>query len=324
MKTLISVIVPVYKTELFLNQCISSLVNQTYGNLEIILIDDGSPDNAGEICDEWRRLDERIKVLHVKNGGAGKARNIGIAASKGDYITFVDSDDYISHKMYARMVKSFDDDIDIVECDYIEADRDQVCFDENCKNGKETTYSTEAAMNEHIHDRLFKQVIWNKIYRRNILEGICFPEGKLIDDEFWTYRVIGRARKLVHINDRLYAYRQQNESVMHEEFSLKRIQAIEAKKERLEFIADKFPRLYWEAHNNLWLSCLYMEQMSLKYLSVDDAEQAKKIIIQTMKEYPLLSSEIVKMSPAYVVWGLLSKISFTFVCKVRNKLNIGI
>lgn len=320
---LISVIIPVYKTEQFLNQCILSVVEQFYSNLEIILVDDGSPDYSGQICDEWARKDSRIRVLHIANGGAGKARNVGVTVSRGNYVAFVDSDDYLSPYMYDVMLKGFKDGIDIVECDYIVVKDSNARFEPLADKAESEIYSVEAAMKEHIQDRLFRQIIWNKLYRRETLEGIPFPEGKLIDDEFWTYQVLGRAKKLVHINECLYAYRQQDGSVMHEAFSLRRLQAIEAKRNRLEYIKENFRGLYPEAHKNLWLSCLYMGQMSLKHLAVSENEQAMIAIVQTMKKYPLSGDEIRELPLPYQIWGLLSKISVKSVCKVRNLLNIG-
>lgn len=317
---LISVIIPVYKTECFLNQCILSVVEQTYADLEIILVDDGSPDKCGSLCDEWAEKDSRIKVIHVKNGGAGKARNIGIAASKGDYIAFVDSDDFVSPLIYEKMLQAFDSKVDVVECSYGIVESDEMIFK---VVGNRRGFTTEEAMREHIQDHFFKQVIWNKMYRRNVVEGIPFPEGKLIDDEFWTYKVVGNAKKLIHIDDCLYAYRQQEKSVMHASFSKARLQALEAKVSRLEYISEKFPALYFEAHQNLWLSCLYLGQLSLKYLPNPERKGALRMIEETVREYPLTKEENRLLPADYRLWDLLTKFSLIFTCKVRNILNIG-
>lgn len=317
---LLSIIVPVFKTEKYLNCCIQSILNQTYRNLEVILVDDGSPDKCGKICDEWAKKDPRVRVIHVQNGGAGKARNIGIVASKGDYVTFVDSDDYLSLQMYERMLCAFESEVDIVECDYEILESKEMNFK---ILGGSRKFTAEEAMRENIHDHLFKQVIWNKIYRRNVIEGVWFPEGKLIDDEFWTYKVIGRAKKLIHLNDCLYAYRQQENSVMHASFSLNRLQAIEAKMSKLEYIDEKFPNLYFEAHQNLWLSCLYFGQMSIKYLPIQERNLALKIVESSIKKYPLAKGEIKLLPLKHKLWGWLTRFSLTFTCRVRNILNIG-
>lgn len=320
---LISVIVPVYKAEQFLDKCVDSIVKQTYSNLEIILVDDGSPDCCGAMCDVWAQKDRRVKVIHIENGGAGRARNIGLGIAKGDFISFVDSDDYLSAQMYEIMMHFFNREIDIVECDYIIAKDDLIEFKKANDCIKKSEYKTKEAMKEHIKDQIFKQIIWNKLYRHDVIRGILFPEKKLIDDEFWTYQVIGQAKKLIHINESLYVYRQQPDSVMHRSFSLQRLQAIEAKKNRLEYIQKYFPELFEEAHRNFWLSCLYVGQMSLKYLNKTEYEQAFEIIKCAMKEYPLKFEKIKKFSVTDKVWGCLSEISIFLTCKLRNLLKIG-
>lgn len=318
---LISVIVPVYKAEAYLDKCVSSIVGQTYKNLEIILVDDGSPDNCPIMCDVWAKRDNRIKVIHVKNGGAGKARNIGVAACKGEYIAFVDSDDFVSPLIYEKMIHAlFDSKVDIVECNYDITESDEVIFKET---DRYKVFTPEEAMRGNVRDLFFKQIIWNKIYRKNVIEGILFPEGKLIDDEFWTYKVIGNAKKLIRIDDCLYAYRQQKNSIMHTSFSMARLQGLEAKVTRLEYISEKFPNLYFEAHKNLWLSCLYLGQLSVKYLSNSERKKSLEMIEKILKKYPLTKKENVFLPLDYRLWGLLTKISFIFTCRIRNILRIG-
>lgn len=321
---LLSVIIPVYKVEKFLDKCILSIVQQSYQNLEIILIDDGSPDISGQKCDKWAKKDSRVKVIHTKNGGAGKARNIGIAASTGKYISFVDSDDYLSPHMYDIMFEYLKKDIDIIECDYVPVNDSNYCFRLPEEGIESVTYSPEDAIRGNVQDKIFKQIIWNKIYFRDIVKGIPFPEGKIIDDEFWTYQILGRAKKLTHVNACLYAYRQQDDSVMHMDFSLQRLQAIEAKVQRLKYINDKFPTVYAEAHENLWLTCLYMGQMAMKYLPKEQVNEAMTIISKTLKEYSLSIQEIKRLSVPYKIWGLSSKISVKSVCAIRNILKVGV
>lgn len=131
-KGLISIIVPVYKVEEYLDRCVESLVNQTYTNLEIILVDDGSPDNSGKLCDEWALKDKRIKVIHKENGGVSSARNIGIDNAKGEYIGFVDSDDYVSLDLYKDVIESFNSDIDFVSWG-ISSDEEELKIENNNK-----------------------------------------------------------------------------------------------------------------------------------------------------------------------------------------------
>lgn len=278
---LISVIVPVYKVEPYLNTCIRSITEQTYHNLEILLVDDGSPDRSGEICDEWAAKDHRIKVIHKENGGGGLARNTALDAAKGELIAFVDSDDYIAPDMFSYLYGLMDTDTDIAECGYVET------LDGNAEfpvtEEKTAVYSAVEAMHEHIQDTVFRQLIWNKLYRRETVGDVRFPVGTKIDDEFFTYRVLGNARKLVLSNRVCYAYRQQPDSVMHQKYSLKRLEGLKAKLQRLEYLTEHMPALEEEAREELMMSCLYGMQGSLKFLSGSEQEAAKTLIYATME-----------------------------------------
>ena len=151
---LISVIVPVYKVESYLDKCISSIANQTYTNMEIILVDDGSPDNCPAMCDAWAERDSRIRVIHQKNQGGGAARNAGLDFASGSLIAFVDSDDYIAPDMYAHLYELLKSGADIAECSYVEVAGNDAVF--AC--GYETrSYTAQEAMAEHIQDRVFRQ-----------------------------------------------------------------------------------------------------------------------------------------------------------------------
>lgn len=321
MKDLISVIVPVYNVEKYLNRCIESIVQQTYTNLEIILVDDGSPDNCPQICDEWAQKDTRIRVIHQANGGGGKARNVGIDLATGEFITFVDSDDYISTNMYEVLLEKFDEDVDIVECDYQDAYDDNVKFDNISKD--ERGFSAEDAMHENISDTIFRQLIWNKMYRRGVVEGIKFPIGKKIDDEFWTYQVIGRARKLVRINQILYAYRQQRDSVMHSLDATQRLQAVEAKIQRHRYICDKMPKLIRYSIRDLWFTCIYQGQLTLRTERYDKRKENITILQEILRQYPIRRIQM-DISASDKLWLYMASISLKMVCNMRNLLKIGL
>lgn len=321
---LISVIVPVYKVENFLDECIASIVNQTYSYLEIILIDDGSPDCSGEICDTWAGKDTRIRVIHQKNAGAGKARNAGLAVARGNLIAFVDSDDYLAPRMYESLQCLMDDDTDIVECDYLSTTQDHIFDYANEEKEDITVYSTQEALKEHISDNYFRQLIWNKLYRREVVADIEFPVGKKIDDEFWTYRVLGRARKLVHCNKILYAYRQQPGSVMHTLTAEKRIQAVEAKKLRHEFVKEQFPSLVPQSYSSLVLDCMYQIQRVLQEAAVADRKRIVKYCKNVLSQEYLRKKERKNYSLKQKIWIGLANISLITTCKIRNFLKIGL
>lgn len=320
---LISVIIPIYNVEKYLNQCIQSVVNQTYRNLEIILVDDGSPDNCPAICDAWAAKDSRIKVVHKENGGSGQARNVALDIAEGQYVGFVDSDDYIAPHMYEHLLHFMTENVDIVECNYKETSDDYMLFDEE-NNWIHQEYTARDALSYHINDTLFRQIIWNKLYRNQTIDNIRFPVGNRIDDEFWTYRVIANARKLVHTSCNMYAYRQQPESVMHCSFSLHRLQAVDAKCQRLKLLQERFPELLSQARINLWYTCLYMGQMSLLHMRADEQAKAFEKLYVTRKQYPLTNNDKRSLPLKQRVWAILSDVSFATACKLRNCLKIGV
>lgn len=318
---LISVIVPVYKVEKYLDKCVESIVNQTYKNLEIILVDDGSPDNCPVMCDAWAEKDNRIKVIHKENTGAGASRNIGLKVSTGDFISFVDSDDYIDYNMYQYLYDLMTDDVDITECEYLYTSTLDSNFDDIEEECIIQTFDVEEAMKQHIINGYFQQVIWNKLYRKQVVNGVEFPEGYLIDDEFFTYKVIGNAKKLVHSSKVLYAYVQQDNSLMHIKYSPKRAQAIDAKLNRLEYIKATFPKLENIAAKDLLFSLMYQYQMACNLLDGEEKKNIKEQMIATSKKLQINKSEFGIKDK---LWITLALFSFSATCKIRNVLKIGI
>lgn len=320
---LISVIVPVYRAEKYLDRCIQSIADQTFGNLEILLVDDGSPDSCGAICDAWASKDSRIRVIHKENGGGGEARNVALDMAQGEYISLIDSDDYIEPHMYAHLLSLMVDGVDIAECGLLETELDDAPLDDgSCFESR--IYTAEEAMKLHIADSLFRQTPPNKLYRRSTIGDIRFPVGNRIDDEFWTYRVIANARKLARTSCNMYAYRQQPESVMHLCFSLPRLQALDAKCQRLEFLKERFPGLVSQARINLWYTCLYMGQMSVLHMNRHDRQTAFEKLAAVRRQYPLTSEDRGTLPLKQRIWAILSAISFTSTCELRNSLHVGI
>ena len=239
MSDLISIIVPVFKVEEYLDECIESIVNQTYRNLEIILVDDGSPDNCPQMCDEWAVRDSRIKVIHKVNGGLSDARNAGIEIATGDYIAFVDSDDFIKpdmlEKLHAVLVKA---DADISACGIL-----------TCEGEKQTAWGCKDFVGspEQIYELLYNDTAypvaaWNKLYRRSCWENLRFPVGKTCEDAFTTYQLIHGVRRIVMIPDALYCYRIRPGSIMTSTFSIKKMDEEEAWRCNYEFMEQNYPQ----------------------------------------------------------------------------------
>ena len=320
---LISVIVPVYNVERYLDRCIQSIVDQTYKNLEIILVDDGSPDRSGAICDEWAAKDDRIRVIHKPNGGAGLARNVAMDQARGEFLSLIDSDDYIEPHMYAHLHSLAQGDVDIAECTLLETEGDDAPL-EGPEGAQVLVCSGAEAMAHHIRDQIFRQTPPNKLYRRSAVGDIRFPVGNRIDDEFFTYRVIANCRRLAHSDRRMYAYRQQSGSVMHRSFALSRLQAVDAKEKRLALLEQQFPQLVPLAKTNLFFTCLYQGQMALLHLSPADQSAAFTQLREALSRYPLTAGDLSSLPLKQRIWPMLARADFQFVCKLRNLLKKGI
>lgn len=200
---LISVIVPVYNVEKYLEKCIDSIINQTYENLEIILVDDGSPDNCPVICDEYAKKDERIVVIHKENAGVSSARNFGLDIAKGEYISFVDSDDVLYHRFYEIMISNIGDS-EIAFCDYIR-------FSDNCsfENIDTDLIKTELLKNKHVFDypKLSFYPVWNKLIKSSVINEQRFDiDKKNAEDSLFTFDLLHKCSSAVLINEKLYGY----------------------------------------------------------------------------------------------------------------------
>ncbi|MBR5498054.1 MAG: glycosyltransferase [Clostridia bacterium] len=319
MNDLISVIVPVYNVEKYINKCIESIVNQTYTNLEIILVDDGSSDNCPDICDEWVKKDSRIKVIHQLNSGGGAARNKGLENANGSLISFIDSDDYLSNEMFAHLYNLINLGADIAECEYTMVLDDHYIFDNNYNDF--TIYTNHEAMEAHIKNYLFKQVIWNKLYRREIVSNIRFPIDTKIDDEFFTYKVLGNAKKLIHSNTVCYAYRQQNSSIMHSIKPEHYLQAVNAKILRHEYICENFEELKRVSLINLWLTCIYTGQIILKATDQSHVKFIFDYLNEVLRKHHLKIKLDMKKN---IIWIFIAKYSLRLVCYLRNYLKKGL
>ena len=325
MADLISIIVPVYNVEKYLDQCVESIINQTYKELEIILIEDGSPDNCGSICDSWAKKDDRIKVFHVDNGGSARARNIGLIHAKGKYVGFVDADDFLMPSMYEILYKlAINSSAEITECGYYKVTSDVMHNSLNNLEGKTIrTFNTAEALLENVRDTVVQQVVWNKLYLKRIIGNTFFTEGKYIDDEFWTYKIIGSAKKIVSTTEKLYCYRQQEASMMHQSFSLKRMDALEAKLQRLKYLEQRFPSIVSEAKCNLYFTCIYLQQMALKGVNKKEQIVMRKKIKNCLNSFCMEKSDLKCIDNKQRIWFWVSRLSFIGTCRIRNILKIG-
>lgn len=319
---LISVIVPVYNVEQYLNRCVESIVNQTYRNIEIILVDDGSPDNCPAMCDAWSKKDHRVKVIHKKNGGLSDARNAGMTIATGELMGFVDSDDWIAPEMYQRLYENMrQNDSDISACGVQMVWEDETEPRMLTKSGS-YVLNTEDAMRAIIQESWLKQPVWYKLYKAELIRDISFPVGKYHEDVFWSYQAVARARQVSVFDISCYHYRQRSGSIMSDSYSLKRLDALEAKCLRLTLVRNSFPALEELARLDILFSCIYAMQMCLKYLPESDMESGRYRIMKAL-DFGKPYQQIFNVSLTQRVWILLSRVSFDNTCRLRNLLKIG-
>lgn len=317
----VSIIVPVYKVEPYLDKCISSIVNQTYTNLEIILVDDGSPDQCPQMCDAWAEKDARIRVIHKENGGLSDARNAGMAVATGEYIAFVDSDDWIAPDLYTHLYRRLTEDhSDISACGVQMVWEDGTPPRILTRMGNHVL-SKEEAMQAIIEESWLKQPVWYKLYKTNLIKDILFPVGKYHEDVFWSYQAVDKANK-VSVSDYIgYYYLQRNDSIMGEEYSLRRLDAVEAKVQRHAYIKENFPALENLSAKDLWFTCIYQGQMAVRTLSKAEAEKILTYFENVMETHPF---QMEGCNTKERLWLNMAKCSLVVACRVRNALKIGL
>ena len=222
----ISIIIPVYNVEKYLIRCIQSVTKQTFSDLEIILVDDGSTDSSGKICDNFKQTDDRIKVIHKENGGLSSARNAGLRIATGDYIGFVDSDDWITPDMYEYLyglIAKYD--ADLVSCDYVLADDRTVI--KSKKRYCESVFDRNKAIYNYLLFGIIKRKsdysVWKKLYKKKCFNSTIFPEGKLYEDMATNLEILQKCECYVSSSKPCYYYYQDSSSITRKKVSLKHL-----------------------------------------------------------------------------------------------------
>ena len=308
----VSIIVPVYQVEKYIRQCVDSILAQTFTDFELILVDDGSKDQSGQICDEYARMDTRVKVIHKENGGLSDARNKGMDQASGNYFMFVDSDDYIALTMIECLYKSIlNQNADIAVCNYLcyfENDRKKN-FATNVKSevlsGVEIFYNRKNERNYGIWT-----VAWNKLYKSEVFGNIRFRFGKYHEDEFWANDIYQMDIRVVMISECLYYYRQRDNSIMRKKSITRNLDILEAFQERI-YIYLKGQKYSEQAYKVLIYSLEYLEESKKMITNKDEennfiqAEKRTKDIVKQLKKRNLpkmksVSLMFMEMNPCFV------------------------
>ncbi|MFD1040613.1 glycosyltransferase family 2 protein [Virgibacillus byunsanensis] len=249
-KEMVSIVVPIYKVEKYIHRCVDSILHQTYSTIEVILVDDGSPDNCGSIAERYKELDPRVKVIHKENGGLSDARNYGMQHATGEFIVFVDSDDWLEEKMIEIMItNSLDHKADVVQSAFYYAYDDKLLLDkrynDNLNNLDNKTLMYELVKNEKV-----KNFAWGKLYKTKLIKDIPFKKGVLFEDVFWAHQVMQRVNNFLILHQPLYYYYQRDDSIVAA-YTPKNLDIIKGLKERHEFLEKHYGELTHESYKGL-------------------------------------------------------------------------
>ena len=318
----ISVIVPIYNVEKYLRVCVDSIINQTYKNLEIILVDDESPDNCPAICDEYKEKDNRIKVIHQKNKGLSGARNSGIDISTGKYLVFLDSDDYLeldAIEILYNSLKQYNVKISICGRNYVFENNKKIC---KIKESVEKKYNFEEAIEEMNKFYYFDMSAWGKLYSRDLFDNIRFPVGKLSEDYFVMYKLFKNANQVSYTSAPLYNYLQRQNSIsrnkkINEDF----IEAARNQMNDLENISENLKIITHVAYASSMLTVtdFYIKQKvncpknKIKYFRQDIINNYKFI-----KKYKCLSKAKRIQFKLFITNYNLYKVVFSFYRKIKK------
>lgn len=318
MKNLISVIVPVYNVEEYLSKCIESIINQTYTNLEIILVDDGATDNCPAICDEYAKKDNRIKVIHQCNGGLSDARNTGLNMCQGEYIYLVDSDDYLElnaiEMLYIGAIRH-DADITIGNINKVYPDGQVIPM----KQLEEAVITDKKQIYRSASNYV---TAWGKLYKKEIFESIRYPKGKLHEDAFVICDILKQATKVVQVEFHGYNYLQREGSIMNSNFTLKHLDSVEARLVRVEFYIneDMYPEAVSNLSASLWIQCLGYKNLELTKEKIITRLKSLDINIKSAYKRIIFKPGKLKYKIAISLYLFNKKLYFA-ICKKRNRGN---
>lgn len=270
----ISIIVPVYKVEKYIHRCIDSVFSQTYSNWELIIVDDGSPDNCPAICDDYAKRDERIKVIHKKNGGLSSARNVGLEHMSGDYVTFLDSDDFLHpDTFYDVLLLAKNKNADIVQFSFLRGGDD--AFPTIKKDSSFQVFDNYSIFYSNVQ----KIIVCGKIYRSELWKGITMPIGKINEDDATTWKLYYRSSCILFVNTQYYYYYENPDSIMANQRKVLKLDFIDAYKERISFFENKGDKLLTDLSK--WRFCL---PLILSYIRGNVKKQDLSVLLKYFRE----------------------------------------
>lgn len=323
-KLKVSVVVPVYNVELYLEKCINSILKQTYSDFEILLIDDGSTDHSGELCDRFAVLDKRIRVIHQKNEGLAEVRNIGIKNAKGSYILFVDSDDWIDQITIEKCLSIIEKyNADIVCFRFIKEYCDKTHKENKSYAGDDIKIlNKKEALELLFYPKYVDTITCNKFVKREMFEGVIYPKGKLHEDLFTTYKFVANAETIVCISDELYHYYQNPQSIGHLYFSENTYDIAVAVDECRRFIIDVIGEDTKKLAVGAWFRKIFIVN-SMINSDYYDYSYIKKLRDEMKLGDIIFSEELGKTRKIQMEILCLNFGTYKFVYKLLKRLRLG-
>ncbi len=321
---LISIIVPIYNVEEYLCRCIDSILNQSYKNFELILVDDGSPDNCPKICDAYAKRDHRIIVIHKKNGGLSDARNYGIEIAKGKFLIFIDSDDFIHSKYVEKMyLIQKETKSDLVICGYnTVVSMDDIDFKQEFSNQYKIV-TPKQAINQIYSDIPYNGLIivvaWNKLYKRELFKNIRYPFGKISEDNFVIVDILEQCEKIAISEDKMYYYVISENSITRSKYSIKNFDLLDAMELRTDKII-KYGNEVYKKHINYYLNQIYIDyyRTSDKLLRNMLRKRLHDIFFSNLKKNNLyINTSIIKFI-LFFISPVLSKAFVNIISKIKS------
>jgi glycosyltransferase involved in cell wall biosynthesis len=323
-KHLISIIVPIYNVEKFLIRCIESLVNQTYKDIEIYLVDDGSTDNCPQICDTYAKKDPRIKVIHKENGGLSDARNVAIDVYSGEFILFVDSDDFIASDtvelLYTTMAEN---NSDISTCSFINHYKDDATTIEDEINHC-LVLDKEPALENMLYQHNVTTSAWGKLYKKSLFaSGIRYPKGKICEDLDTTYKLFSLAKSVTINSSRKFYYQQRLDSIINAHFTKKRMDALDFAQNQLEFIRTEYPAIVSSATNRYFMEAIFIITQ-IPFNQFEDERKKCKNIIELHRWTVLMDKKSRLIYRFYALLSLLGVNNLVSMYNIKSKFRSNI
>lgn len=315
----ISVIVPVYNVEMYLEKCIDSIINQTYKNLEIILVNDGSTDNSGSLCDKIASKDDRIVVYHKENGGLSDARNFGISKSTADYIGFIDSDDYIDKHMYEVLLRNMNETkSDMSMCGHYDVYEDNI--EPQVKNIVTSDISVGEAIKMVLEAKILSVTAVNKLYKKSLFENLLYEKGRIAEDAFIILKLLSKCSKVVYTNEKMYYYIHRSNSITTAKFSNKFLDVIDAYEQNYNIIMEKYPELEYQARTRLIWAYFYVLDRYLMDNKFKDSFLESKLIkfLKHNKRFIIQNNLLTKQRKIAYLFLLLNIKLYMIILKMRK------